>query len=250
MDGKPVHDAALRSADDPNMGRTNMTQPAVFDDDEIDLGQLFVTLWKGKVLIALTTAIGIAAGAFVIANTNPTFQADALLQLEEKTGSLALPSSLNAMVGNDDPRSVTEIEILRSRMVLGQAVADQNLDWRVSPDMAPVIGTMLSRYRFSVIDTVIPDHFIRPGERISLDHLVVPPAWLNREIELVVLSDQSYRLTLPDEHQIEGTVGQQATLDETGFSLTLASIQAPPGRRFTIQQVDEIRAIGAYPASG
>jgi tyrosine-protein kinase Etk/Wzc len=245
MDGKPVHDVSLRSADDPNRERTNMTQSAVLDDDEIDLGQLVVTLWKGKVLIALTTALGIAAGAFFIANTNPTFQADALLQLEEKTGSLALPSSLNAMVGNDDPRSVTEIEILRSRMVLGQAVADQNLDWRVSPDMAPVIGTMLSRYRFSVIDTVIPDHIIRPGERIALDHLVVPPAWLNREIELVVLSDQSYRLTLPDGHQIDGTVGQQATLGETGFSLTLASIDAPPGRRFTIQQVDEIRAIGA-----
>jgi tyrosine-protein kinase Etk/Wzc len=219
-----------------------MTQPATLDDDEIDLGQLVVTLWKGKILIALTTAIGVAVGAFVIANTNPTFQADALLQLEEKTGALALPSSLSAMVDND-PRSVTEIEILRSRMVLGQAVADQNLDWRVSPEKAPVIGTMLSRYRFPVIDGLIPDPYIRPGEGIALEHLVVPPNWLNRLIELVVLNGQGFRLSLPDGSQIDGVVGERVTLDEAGFSITLQALSAPAGRRFTIEQLDEIRAI-------
>lgn len=242
MDGKHVHDASVRTPNEPNTGRTNMTQPAVLDDDEIDLGQLVVTLWKGKVLIGLTTALGIAVGAFVIANTNPTFQADALLQLEEKTGAMALPSSLTAMIDND-PRSVTEIEILRSRMVLGQAVADQNLDWQVEPEIAPVIGTMLSRYRFPLIDTLIPDIFIRPGETIALEHVVVPPIWLNREIELVVLNGQAFRLSLPDGSLVDGAVGERITLDDAGFSITIQTLSAPAGRRFTIQQLDEIRAI-------
>lgn len=242
MDGKPVHDVPRQASDDPNRGRTGMTQPAALDDDEIDLGQLVVTLWKGKVLIALTTALGIAVGAFVIANTNPTFQADALLQLEERTGSLALPSSLSAMVDND-PRSVTEIEILRSRMVLGQAVADQNLDWRVTPELAPAIGTMLSRYRFAFLDGLIPDNFIRPGESIALEHLVVPPNWLNRDIELVVLNGQDFRLTLPNGTQVDGVVGERVTIEDAGFSITIQALAAPAGRGFTIQQLDEIRSI-------
>jgi tyrosine-protein kinase Etk/Wzc len=242
MDGKPVHDVPRQTSDDPNRGRTGMTQPAALDDDEIDLGQLVVTLWKGKVLIALTTALGIAVGAFVIANTNPTFQADALLQLEERTGSLALPSSLSEMVDND-PRSVTEIEILRSRMVLGQAVADQNLDWRVTPELAPAIGTMLSRYRFAFLDGLIPDRFIRPGESIALEHLVVPPNWLNRDIELVVLNGQDFRLGLPDGRQVAGAVGERVTIEDAGFSITIQALAAPTGRHFTIQQLDEIRAI-------
>lgn len=221
-----------------------MTQPAALDDDEIDLGQLVLTLWKGKVLIALIAALGIAAGAFDIANTNPTFQADALLQLEENTGSLALPSSLSAMV-DSDPRSVTEIEIMRSRMVLGQAVADQNLDWRVTPELAPVIGTMLSRYRFAFLDGLIPDNFIRPGESIALQHLVVPPNWLNRDIELVALNGQGFRLTLPNGTQIEGVVGERVTLEDAGFSITIQALAAPTGRSFTIQQLDEIRAIAS-----
>lgn len=213
-----------------------------YDDDEIDLSQLVLTLWKGKVLIALATVLGIAVGAFVIANTNPTYQADALLQLEERTGSLALPSSLSAMVDND-PRSVTEIEILRSRMVLGQAVADQNLDWRVEPELVPVIGTMLSRYHFPLIDPMIPDRFIRPGESLVLEHLIVPPNWLNRDIEVVVLDGQDFQLTLPDGQQVEGVVGDRLTIDDSGFSITIQSLEAPPERRLTIRQLDEIRAI-------
>jgi len=221
-----------------------MTQSAVLDDDEIDLGQLVVTLWKGKVLIALTTALGIAAGAFFIANTNPTFQADALLQLEEKNRLSGAAEQPERDGGQRRPaqRDRDRDFALAHGSRASRRGPEPGLA-RFAGQWPPVIGTMLSRYRFSVIDTVIPDHFIRPGERIALDHLVVPPAWLNREIELVVLSDQSYRLALPDGLQIDGAVGQQATLAETGFSLTLASIEAPLGRRFTIQQVDEIRAI-------
>ncbi|PZX45527.1 tyrosine-protein kinase Etk/Wzc [Roseinatronobacter thiooxidans] len=211
-------------------------------EDEIDLGQLVSTLWRGRLAIVAATVAGVAIAAFHIANTNPTFQADALLQLEERTGSLALPSSLSAMVDND-PRSVTEIEILRSRMVLGRAIADQNLDWRVTPDTMPLVGTMFSRYRFPLLDAVIPARFVRPGDGIELDNLVVPPSMLNESFTLILTSETEYRLLLPDDLQLEGRVGQPTTHAETGFSLTLARSQAPAGRRFHIRQVDERRAI-------
>ncbi len=211
-------------------------------DDEIDLGRLVLTLWRGKWLIGAMTALGVAAGAFFIANTSPVFQADALLQLEENSTALSLPSSLSTLVENE-PRSVTEIELLRSRHVLGQAVADQNLDWRIAPDLMPVIGTMLSRYRFAFLDRVIPERFARPGDRIVLHDLVVPPGWLNRPIELTVQSEGRFRATLPDGTTLEGAQGIQVLQAEAGFSMTLAAISAPPGRRFFIQQIDEARAI-------
>ena len=37
-------------------------------------------------------------------------------------------------------------------MVLGQAVAELNLDWEVRPVLAPAIGPMLSRYSLSIPD--------------------------------------------------------------------------------------------------
>ena len=243
MDGKPVQDAPVRTSDDPHRGRAGMTQSAA-PDDEIDLGQLVLTLWKGKLPIALAAALGVAAGAFHIANTDPTFQADALLQLEERTGALALPSNLAALT-ESDPRSVTEIEVLRSRMVLGRAAAEQNLDWRVSPAIAPVIGTMVSRYRLPMIDWAIPARFARPGERLGLEHLSVPPAWVNRDILVEVTGENRFNLTLPDERSLSGVVGERLDVDDAGFALTIETLAAPTGRHFTIRQVDEMRAISS-----
>ncbi len=225
-----------------NRTLTSMTSKNNTADDEIDLGQLLGNIWRGRAWIGAATAAGIAIGAFNIANTNPTFQADAMLQLEEKSGSLALPSSLSAMVDND-PRSVTEIEILRSRLVLGRAIADQNLDWRIRPDTMPMVGTMFARYRFPILDAIIPSRFVRPGDRIELDNLVVPPRMLNQEFALIVTSSTEYRLVFNGGPQLEGTVGLPTTDPETGFSITLASIEAPEGRRFFIRQIDERRAI-------
>lgn len=213
-------------------------------DHEIDLGQLLGSLWQGRFWIILSMAFGVALGAFSIANTRPTYQSDALLQLEEKSGALALPSSLTAAIDND-PRSVTEIEILRSRMVLGRAVAEQNLDWQVAPELVPLIGVMVSRYHFPWLDALIPARFARPGESIELENLVVPPAMLNRDIRLTVESETQFRIVLPDGAELDGRVGQPVEFRDQGFSMTVAALNAPAERRFDIRQIDEVRAINA-----
>lgn len=232
----------VRAADASQRTAGDRSSSSYVLDDEIDMGQIVLTLWRAKWLIAAMTALGVAAGAFFIANTSPVFQADALLQLEENSTALSLPSSLSNLAGKD-PRSVTEIELMRSRHVLGQAVANQNLDWRITPALMPGIGTMLSRYRIAILDGVIPERFARPGDRIVLDDLVVPPGWLNRPIELTVQTGGRFRAILPDGTALEGAQGIQVLQAEAGFSMTLAAISAPPGRRFFIQQIDEARAI-------
>jgi tyrosine-protein kinase Etk/Wzc len=221
-----------------------MTHAPDTANDEIDLGKLIGTLWRGRYRILLTTLAGAAMGAFVLANTAPTYQADALLQLEERSGALALPSSLTNMLDND-PRSVTEIEILRSRMVLGRAIAEQNLDWRVIPDLVPVAGVMIERYNLPLIGSILPDRYVRAGETIALANLVVPPELVNADLRLQVTGATSYRLTLPDGQELDGTLGEALTLPEIGFSMTLDSLAAAPGRQFTIRQIDERSAINA-----
>lgn len=214
------------------------------DADAIDLGDLIATIWKGRLAIAACMALGVAAGAFTVANTDPTYQADALLQLEERSAALALPSNLAAMV-DSDPRSVTEIEILRSRMVLGQAVADQNLDWRVTPRRLPLVGSLLSRYHLPGIGALIPDAYARPGEGLVLEQLVVPPAWLNVPMVLTTGAEGAYALDLPDGRRLEGRAGAPLALPDEGFALTVARISAGTGRRFDLEQVDESRAIAS-----
>ena len=221
-----------------------LNRPLDTADDEIDLGQLVSTLWRGRWRIAALTVLGAALAALHVANTHPTYQADALLQLEERSGALALPSSLTNMLDND-PRSVTEIEILRSRMVLGRAISDQNLDWRVTPDTLPVIGTLFARHNVPFLEAAVPARFARPGDRITLANFVVPPDVLNQKITLIVTGQDSYRLILPDDTQLDGIVGEPINLAETGFAITVAELAAPAERRFTLTQIDERSAINA-----
>lgn len=215
------------------------------DSDEINLGQLLVTLWKGKFWIALCMVLGLGGALFAYMNTPPTYQADALVQLEEKSNALSLPSSLTSLMEGGDPRSVTEIEILRSRLVLGQAVAALNLDWRVEPDLAPVIGTMVARYQLPGIDGLLPQRFARPGEAVTLAQLIVPPHWVGQPMQLTVGEAGSFVLTTPDERELQGRVGEALSLPDIGFTLTVAALSAPAGRAFTIRQISETMAISS-----
>ena len=69
------------------------------DQDEIDLGALAIILWSGKWWIALTCTAAIIVGAAWLLNTPPTYQANALIQIEEKAASLALPDGLADVIG-------------------------------------------------------------------------------------------------------------------------------------------------------
>lgn len=213
-------------------------------NDEIDLGKLLATIWRGRSYILMFSLLGVVLGSFIVANIAPTYRADSLLQLEEKSASLAMPSSLAGMMDND-ARSVTEIEILRSRMVLGSAVADLNLDWQINPDLVPMAGVMIERYRIPFLDSILPNRFVRAGDSMTLDNLVVPPAMLNIDLPLRVTGANSYVLTLPDGRILEGTVGRALAPPDEGFSMTVATLDAAEGRQFFIRQIDERRTINA-----
>jgi tyrosine-protein kinase Etk/Wzc len=243
MDARP--DPAVRTQGAFPEMRGVPAQPPVADrqvSDEIDLGQLFGLIWHGKLWIILGMGLGLAVAAFSFANTAPTFQADALVQLEEKSAAMMLPGSLSAMA-EDDPRSVTEVEILRSRMVLGRAVADQNLDWVVRPDLAPVMGVVLSRYRLWGVQGLFPQRFARPGEGLALQNLVVPPEWLNRYLRLTVAEGGAYTVELPNGDMLTGQVGAPLGLEALGFTMLISDIRAAPGRVYNLRQIGEGEAI-------
>ena len=167
------------------------------EDDEINLGQLVTRLWAGKGWIFLSMVLFLMVGVVYVLITPPTYQADSLLQLEEKGGQLALPEGLAGLAG-ETPKSVAEIEIARSRMVLGQAVADLNLDWQAEPRLAPVIGHALQRYALPVPEIGLLARYARTEESIRLDLLESPPEWVGEEIDVISNGEGGYVATLPD----------------------------------------------------
>lgn len=216
------------------------------DVAEFEFSDLVAILWGGKPILfgSCLAALILAMGYLV--TTPSRYEADALLQIEASKGNmLALPSSMTDLLSTSDTSALAEMEILKSRQVLGQAVAKLNLDWRAEPVLAPVIGYALTRFDLPLPDTGVMAPYARKGETIELRYLEVPPHWLGEEMILEKLDDQSFRLTLPDGATLQGAVGSLAANRSKGVAIHPARIDGPAGRQFRVTQLSEQSAIAS-----
>ncbi|HBM3282820.1 TPA: polysaccharide biosynthesis tyrosine autokinase [Klebsiella oxytoca] len=198
------------------------------DTDEIDLGRLVGELIDHRKLIISVTALVTLISLVYVLFATPIYQADALVQVEQKQGN-AILSNLSQMLPNSQPQSAPEITLLQSRMILGKTVTDLNLQAKAEQDYFPVFGRGWSR--------LIGD---KPG-KLTISRLYVPTiAGDVPELKLLVLDSMHYALIYND-IEIKGTVGE--LLEKNGLSLKVDKIDALPGSKFTVEYVSKLKAI-------
>ena len=101
-------------------------------EDTIDLKELFFSLIAQWKMITLCVLFSIICALLYLRTTPDTYAVDALVQVEDSKGaSAALLGDLSNMIEQKSPAQA-EIEILKSRLVLGSAIDHLNLDIRVS----------------------------------------------------------------------------------------------------------------------
>jgi len=180
------------------------------DEDEIDLGDLLGVLIDNRWLIIGITLVALLIGTYRAFTAVPIYEADGLLQVEEKKSGLGDLDLIGLLGGGDAPISA-EIEILRSRSVLGAVVDNLQLDIYAEPDLS-VIGAALARRAPA-------------NERpmIKVDTLELPDYMLGQSLTLVALGLKKYELL--DEtgkSLLHGTVGETAAMPlPGGQSITL-----------------------------
>ncbi|UAW99452.1 polysaccharide biosynthesis tyrosine autokinase [Halopseudomonas nanhaiensis] len=229
--------------------QTNQTHTQ--DDNEIDLLALLGALIDGKwIILGFTFLFAVAGIAYALLAT-PIYQANALIQIEEKTGSsLSGLSELTDMFGSTS-KAVTEIELLKSRAVIGQAVQNLKLDIIATPKHFPAIGAWAAR-RFepeSIGDVAQPlfglDAYAWGGEVIDVFQLDVPPRYLGETLTLTAIDHASFAIADEDGNLlVEGTVGQQ--IDEFGFQVQIAQLIARPGTQFELIRQRRLNTILQY----
>lgn len=174
--------------------------PEPLDEDEFDLFQLLTDLWAGKLWIAAAVAVAFVLGAVSVLKTRPIYQAQAVLQLETRSGSLALPAGMSDLLsgGPGDNGAEAEMEIMKSRMVMAQAVQDLDGQAYAFPRPLPYLGLIPTRLQ-------LPDpgfDVLRPyqwgNEGIQLGEISVPKDWLGETILLTITGPTSYQIELPD----------------------------------------------------
>ena len=99
--------------------RTDVTANGAANDDEIDLGTLVGVIWAGRWRVAGAVFAALLVGLAVALLSPPVYRADALLQIEARRSGLSLPTGMQDLLGGESAQTLAEIEILRSRLVLG-----------------------------------------------------------------------------------------------------------------------------------
>ncbi|MEH2919961.1 tyrosine-protein kinase Wzc [Samsonia erythrinae] len=196
--------------------------------DEIDLGRLLGTLLDHRWLIIGVTALFTIIGILYATFATPIYKADALIQVEQSSGN-SLLKDISSVLPDAKPESAAEIELIKSRMVLGKTVNDLALDISVQQKYFPVFGKGFARLSEE-----------EPG-KIAVSRLEVPPSWQDETIELRIIDSQNYSIEAADAVKFDGKVGQIEK--HNGLSILVSDIKAEEGTVFRLTKLNTITAI-------
>ncbi|WP_038903812.1 tyrosine-protein kinase Wzc [Dickeya zeae] len=196
--------------------------------DEIDLGRLLGTVLDHRWLIISITTIFTMLGILYALLATPVYQADAMVQVEQNVSD-SLMSDISKVLPDTKPQSAPEVELLRSRMVVGKTVQDLGLDTDVEQQYFPLFGKGLARLKDE-----------EPA-RVVVSRLSVPDNWLDEKMTLAIGENGTYRFSAGKDADFTGHIGQVAS--QHGFSLLVSSTDAPPGTVFTVRKKNTLTAI-------
>ena len=201
-------------------------------NDEMTLRDLLELLWGYRWLVLATTILGGLIGTLYSRVIPSVYQVDALMQVEDKDGSAKI-NPLGSMADAFDMKNPaeTEIEILKSRMVLERAIAARHMDLVASPVKYGIVSRLLRR----------------PVPKLVLDSLECPPVPVNASIdEMVVLKVRDsghFSLYQGTRELVRGRIGE--LVHSGGTQLRVQSIAAPAGQCFFLFQVPSLAATAA-----
>lgn len=215
------------------------------DDDRINLWSLFDVVIEQRLLIAVVTTTVTIFGAIYGRIDTPIFEANTLIQIEDaNSGGLGglLPNASNVF-DLKSPASA-EIEILRSRLVIGQAVSNLRLDLSVSPKYLPLLGQWLSRRASAPAQSGMMGlgGYVYGNEALEVSSLQVPTA-LEGQRYSVVLTAQGYELRAPDGDILgQGLMGQPLAFTHNlqFAALLVASAVGQPGAEFYVKRASSL----------
>ena len=218
-----------------NLG-SNPTAGNQVADDEIDLLALLGALLDARWTIIATTFVATSMAVVFAILSTPVYQAGAMLQVEEKAASLPGLEDLSEAFGSESSTQA-EIEIIKSRSVVGTAVDNLNLTTSVTPVYFPYIGDYLARKFAPSSDQPLASPFLGlgsyawGGESISVDRFEVNRGGPD-ELTLTAGNAGEYIVANEAGREWQGAVGE--TLIGDGFELFLSELRAREGTRFEL----------------
>ncbi|MFQ5930269.1 MAG: polysaccharide biosynthesis tyrosine autokinase, partial [Acidobacteriota bacterium] len=218
-----------------------VANPTAVGTEAVALSELLGTLVGSRWLIAGIVFLLFLGGLGHAWLARPVYRADALLQVEktaERLGALAD----RADVFEEEGDVGGEMELLKSRRVLGGVVDNLRLDIVARPLYFPLVGAAVARRSASGEAVTDPwfdlGEYAWGGENIEIETLDVPASYRGETFTLVAGQNGGYQLLDPNgERLADGVVGEpNETYLADGEPLTLlvSNLRARAGTHFEL----------------
>lgn len=217
-----------------------LNQASAGDDDEVDFGRYADILLANKWLILGITAVIFAIGALYALLDRPIYEGNLVIQVEDAGGTAkGVLSEAGGLVDLNTPAGA-EIEIIRSRMIAGQAVEATKIYIAASPRYVPYIGGWLARRATTLSDPGYMgfDGYVSGLERIGVSQFDVPASLEGGLFTLTAKADKQYSLEYPGLPAMTGTVGTQlqAQTPQGPITLMVDTLAGKPGANFDLRR--------------
>ncbi|WMO14781.1 polysaccharide biosynthesis tyrosine autokinase [Pseudoalteromonas piscicida] len=229
----------------PNLISPQKTQKD--GEQEIDLIALFGALLDAKWFIVGVTALFMLLGVAYAIFSTPIYLATAMVQVEEKGASVPGFDDMASMFESTS-EAVTEIELLKSRSVIGEAVDALQLDVVVEPKLFPLFGNRAFRNFVALREGEVAEpslgaeSYAWGGEKVEIHRFRVPKSAEELEFTLKAQSQESFSLYDEDGDEVlSGKVGEEVKSGE--FELVIKTLVARPETEFSIVKRNRLQTI-------
>jgi tyrosine-protein kinase Etk/Wzc len=223
-------------------------------DESIDLPKYFNFLLDNRWLIAGVALVIILLGAVYAYTAKPVYEANILIQVQDGAGSTKEIFGNLSNAFDFKTEAVSEMEILRSRMVVSRAVDNTRLYIHVQPKYFPVVGEWLARRNNKLSNPGLFGFggYVWGAERVDVSLFDVPDALEDANFVLTAEGGGNFRLSQQDQKiEIDGRVGTTVKVP-AGVGLIeirVDHLAAKPGAEFLLTRSARLDTIERLQAS-
>lgn len=219
------------------------------DDDAIHLSEYFDILLDRKWLVAGVTAVALVIGTAYALLATPIYQSNLLIQVEDSAPDAKNFLGDTANLFDVKTPATGEIQIIRSRMVIGGAIEAKQLYIDAQPRYLPFVGEWLSRRakELSSPGFLGIGGYVSGTEAVNIAKFDVPSTFEDQKpFTVTALAGDQYTLGHPDlAEPLTGTVGKvlKQQIPQGAITLVVSRLDGKPGAEFLVSRASLLTTI-------
>ncbi|MBN3805699.1 polysaccharide biosynthesis tyrosine autokinase [Paraburkholderia sp. Ac-20336] len=216
------------------------------------------TIVRGRRTILTVTLIALALGSAYALLAPPTYRADVLFHVEDRTANATgVANGASPPVGggaDSKPSTAAQIELLKSRLVVEEAVRTLHLDITATPRYLPLVGARIAglangrwgRWGLRLPSFMKLSGFAWGNESIAVSRFDTAKPMYDASFTLVAGTDNTFVLRDPNGSAIlSGRVGETVQTDTADGPIVLHvdRLVGAPGTRFTLARASTLGTV-------